>query len=309
MDTPQDRVPIVSLEARRLSRYLQTLPPEAWRQPSACASWRVDDVVAHLAGGALSCAESIAHGLQRDVTLEAGYPLANVLQEAKSIARELRRDMTLKTQRPEAEIMDATTVAQRDAEIVIAARKRLGEQLLLTFEATEHYFQEILAGCGPMDWDTPCFYRTRTLPVRTVLDLRMTELAIHGWDIRSRLEEAAPLFAESVPVLLDRIETRFGTPGSGDFRLGSKQPVPVCYRFELTGTMTRAYDLIVENDRSHLVCAEAENPEVTFRCETDLFILMMYRRLSLDGALATSTLFMNGDQALTLAFDRWLQGD
>ncbi len=229
-------------------RYLQTLSPDAWSQPSACAGWRVDDVVAHLAGGALSCAESIARGLKRDMMPEAGHPLTDVLQEAKSIAHELRRDMMPEMEKREATRVDATTMAQRDAQIVIAARKRLGERLLVTFKATHDYLQKVLAGCGPADWEIPCSHRTRVLTVRTLLDLRLAELAIHGWDIRSRLKAAAPLFAESVPVLMDRIRARFETPGYGGFRLAPEWSGPVCYRFELKGIINSPHDILVEND-------------------------------------------------------------
>lgn len=240
---------------------------------------------------------------------EAGHPLTDVLQEAKSIAHELRRDMMPEMGKREATRVDATTMAQRDAQIVIAARKRLGERLLVTFKATHDYLQKVLAGCGPADWEMPCSHRTRVLTVRTLLDLRLAELAIHGWDIRSRLKAAALLFAESVPVLMDRIRARFETPGYGGFRLAPEWSGPVCYRFELKGIINSPHDILVENDRAHFESAGATTPQVIFRCETALFILMMYRRLSLDEALASGALSIEGDQALTLAFERWLQGE
>ena len=197
MDAPADRVTLVRLESERLRHYLQSLPPEAWRQPSACPLWRVDDVVTHLAGGGLSCAASIARGLQGDAAPPMG-PLAaeattDVLRFAASLARELQRDRASAAGR---------TAAHR-AQIVIAARQRLGDQVLATFQATRDYLQQVIERCGPADLQTPCYHRLGVMPVQTLLDLRLTELAIHSWDIRSRLESDAPLSPESVPVLIE----------------------------------------------------------------------------------------------------------
>ena len=41
-------VTLIQAEAKRLAQYLATLPPDTWRQPSACQGWEVRDVVAHL---------------------------------------------------------------------------------------------------------------------------------------------------------------------------------------------------------------------------------------------------------------------
>jgi len=94
----------------------------------------------------------------------------------------------------------------------IACRERLGEQLLATFSTRDEELHHLLAGLTPQDWDKPCtFWRFMgNLPVRAFLPLTMQELAIHGWDIRSRLEATALLSAESLPVLMVWIPARFG---------------------------------------------------------------------------------------------------
>ena len=50
------------------------LTPEAWSRPSACAQWQVQDVVAHLVGGAELYAGSIARGLRGDTSPPRGAP-------------------------------------------------------------------------------------------------------------------------------------------------------------------------------------------------------------------------------------------
>ena len=49
--------------------------------------------------------------------------------------------------------------------------------------------------------------------------------------------------------------------------------------------------------------------DVTFRCNTDTFVLLMYRRLSLDAAIAAGRLAADGDLDMTAAFKAWLEGN
>ena len=48
MGAPEDTVKLISAESERLTQYLTTLSPEAWRTPSACERWQVRDVVAQV---------------------------------------------------------------------------------------------------------------------------------------------------------------------------------------------------------------------------------------------------------------------
>jgi hypothetical protein len=48
-------------------------------------------------------------------------------------------------------------------------------------------------------------------------------------------------------------------------------------------------------------------PHVTFRCTTDIFVLLIYRRLTLEPIMRAGHLAVAGDQGLTAAFDRWLK--
>jgi hypothetical protein len=139
------------------------------------------------------------------------------------------------------------------------------------------------------------------------LPLVIPELAIHGWDIRFRFATPAPLSAASVPVLLGRIPGLLAFPGVGRFRLDAKVPQPVCYRFALTGAVPGTYDIQVENDTARIAPVGAASPHVTFRCAADIFVLLMYRRLTLKPILQAGHLTVEGDPGLTAAFDRWLK--
>src|SRR5215813_9002353 len=99
------RVTLIQAEAERLAQYLATLPPDAWRQSSACPGWEVRDVVAHL----VEVAEDYQRRIARSVQGEMGPPPELALPGTVS---------------------DASI-----AQLAIAYRERLGETLLSTFRA------------------------------------------------------------------------------------------------------------------------------------------------------------------------------
>jgi uncharacterized protein (TIGR03083 family) len=284
MDAPASLVQRIQSEAARLTQYLHTLAPDAWIRPSACDRWEVRDVVGHLTWVAEFYVDTISRGVHGDISLRADRPPGDG---------------------PEAAAMNAY-IAQR----AVAWRERLGEQLLPTFRTRYEQLHHLLVGLSPQDWDKPCaFWRFMgNIPVRAFLPLAMQELAIHGWDIRSQLETTAPLSAESLSVLMARIPVRFGVPGYADFRLDAQAPAPVRYRFALSGVVPSTHDIVVENAKARMEPASTTTPHVTFRCETDIFVLMMYRRLTLEPVLVAGQLVVEGDQGLAMAFDQWLKG-
>jgi uncharacterized protein (TIGR03083 family) len=283
MDTPAHLVTVFHAEAERLAQYLDTLPPDAWTQPSPCVGWEVRDVVAHLTFIAEFYADVIARGVQGDTALLPDRPPGDG---------------------PELAAFHAYL-----AERAIAWRERAGEHLLATFRTRYAQLHHLLAGLAPEDWEKPCaFWRfAGNIPVRMFLPLVIPELAIHGWDIRSRFETPSPLSAASVPVLMARIPGLLAFPGVGTFRLGARAPKPVRYRFALTGAVPGTYDMQVENDTARIAPVDTAPPHVTFRCATDIFVLLMYRRLTLEPIMQAGHLAVDGDPGLIAAFDRWLK--
>jgi hypothetical protein len=146
-----------------------------------------------------------------------------------------------------------------------------------------------------------------TVPVQAYLLQTMQELAIHGWDIRSRLATAAPLSPDSLLLLLARIAVRLRGSVYAAFRLDAQYPAPVRYRLALTGAGSGTHDLVVENGTVRMEPAGTEPPHVTFRCEAERFVLLMYGRVTLEQLLAAGQLVVEGDRGLTTAFDQWLR--
>ena len=275
------RVALIQAEAERLAQYLATLSPDAWRQPSACQEWEVRDVVAHLVEVAQFYVRTITCGVQEDMA------------QPPELA-------------PPA-IAPAAFIAQS----AIACRVRLGEALLPTFRTRYAQLSALLAQLDPGDWEKLCYYASepRRRPVREFLALSVQELAIHGWDICSRLEPVFHLSPESVTVLVQHTPRRMGRPHRAVFPLPPEFPDPVRFRWELRGAVVDTYDIVVEHGQCRMEPAEASaTAQVTFRGEAETFVLMLYQRLPLTVATATGGLVIEGDGKLTAAFDRWLQG-
>ena len=277
MDSPERRVKIAIAESERLKQYLSSLPPEAWSKPSACDRWEVRDVVAHLAWVAESYTERIHESLQRDSSTPESQPAPGPVE--------------------------AASFAEGNAQRAISRRERVGDQVFSDFVKTDDQLNQLMATLGPQDWDKPHYYASLgTEPMRFRPDLWIQELAIHGWDIRSRLEPEAHPSDESLPVLMDVVPgqlTRF------IFSPRSRLSEPIRYRWELTGAGARNSDVVVEGDKASVEPAGTGKADVIFRCETETFAFIAYRRLAIDAANATGRLTIEGDSKLACDFQRW----
>src|SRR5262245_48685274 len=281
MEALAARIALIQAEAEGLAQYLTTLPPDAWRQPSACKGWEVRDVVAHLVEGAQFYVRTITRGVQGDMT-----------------------------QPPEL-VPLALTRAALIAQSAITCRERLGEALLPTFRARYAELSALLAQLDPGDWEKLCYYASepRSRPVREFLALSVQELSIHGWDICSRLDPAFHLAPESIAVLVQHTPRRLGRPHRAVFPLPPEFPDAVRFRWELRGAVVDTHDIVVEHGRCRMEPADASaTAQVIFGAEAGTFVLLLYQRLPLTVATAIGDLVVEGDGKLITAFDRWLQG-
>ncbi len=118
------------------------------------------------------------------------------------IARGLQGDLTPFAGRPPAGSMNAASGAERIAERVLAARKRLGHDILTAFDDTTDHFNHLVTRLPADQAETAGYHPGNILSIRTFVGLRLLEVVIHGWDIRSQLEPSAPLSPESAAVLV-----------------------------------------------------------------------------------------------------------
>jgi hypothetical protein len=238
----------------------------------------VRDVVGHLVLGAELYTSVVSRGLQGDTAPLQGFPEAGSVNAASA-----------------SPLLDQLSVARRES---------LGKQLLPTFNATGVQLSQLLTRIGPQDWETVCYHPAGLLPVRMFVDLRLTELVMHGWDIRSRFEPAASLAPESLPAFLDVLAAVVDWA----FWPGPQPATPARYRFEVTGTVPMSLDIVVAGEQARIELGGTARASVIFRCTTETFVFVMYGRLTPQDALAHGRLTVDGAAALVTAFAQWFRG-
>ena len=278
METPEYRLKLIQQESERLGHYLHALHATDWHQPSACQHWAVHDVVGHLILGAELYTQVVMRGLQGDVSPLQGLPAAGSV--------------------------NAATASPLFAQWSVARRQALGTDLLSTFHATCAQLQQVLTGVQPQAWATPCYHPAGVLPVQVFVDLRLTEVVMHGWDIRSRFEPAATLAPESLATFLDVLTAVIGWAFWPDV----PPATPVRYRFALTGTPSRDLDIVVGQEGVRLEASSTVPAQVYGRCRPETFVFVISGRLSLADAVTQGRLSIEGDSALVTAFTQWFRG-
>jgi hypothetical protein len=107
--------------------------------------------------------------------------------------------------------------------------------------------------------ETACYHPANLLPVRTFVGLRLCELVVHGWDIRSPLEPTAALSPESAAVL-EEWWPEFVTWG---FQPDTSLVTGGRFRFVFTGNGLPPYDLIVDGETVRMAPAAQGLAHVT----------------------------------------------
>ena len=278
MDAIEDRVEQVRLESERLIQYLENLPQEAWGKQSACDGWTVADVAAHLTGGGRFYTSIVLRGFQGHTTPPEGFPFPfDAPQEVLSAA---------------------------NLKVAVSYRNDLGEGLLAEFRSTNDQMNQTFADISGDGWETPCFHSIDVIPARMVLSLRMFELALHGWDIRSSLDPNAKLLRENLPMsmeILQAVSPHFVYPAAGKAATGR-------YRFRLSGACSGDYEIVAEEGPGKLKPAGQEPADFIFRCTTEDFILLLTHRLPLQSAIRDQQLTIANGKELPSGFDDWFQG-
>jgi uncharacterized protein (TIGR03083 family) len=272
-----DVIELISAEASQLQDFLAGLNPEAWARPSACAGWTVGDVVAHLTQGARTWSEAITRARAGDFNPPPGQPPLRPGERGSA------------------------ATAQR----AIDFHQGMGEAALLqTFVSDYQRLHQVLLTLQPEDWHKPCFHRRGVLPIRDYVGLRLQELTVHGWDMRTAFDDTATLSERPLPVLVELAQRWL----SNSFHPAPRLAAPVRYRFDVTGPVPMRQDVLVSQDSFQVVPVADIGADVTFRCHTGDYILLVYGRLPLDRAVDSGRLEIEGDRAQALLFSTLFQG-
>lgn len=274
MDSLAEKVRLVREESARIGEYLATLSPSAWSTQSACDAWQVRDVVAHITGAMDMFGPNIGRGAAGDASPPEGFPNAG---EGDQVAR-----------------------LAANAQRAIDLRNNLGSDLLATYNERRSRFDDALSKLGEQDKNKPCYHPAGIISVETYLNLRITELIVHEWDIRSSLEPAAALSQASLPAILEMFPVfvvgRLFNPGAG-------LPAATRFRFELTGSVSGSYDIVAgAGQKAQMETAGQRHPEVTFTCDAQTFVLLVYSRITLEKAMEGGFITVSGDRGLAAQF-------
>ena len=270
------RVAVAKQLAANIRQYLGELTPEQWELPSACAEWQVRDVVSHLLGGAERQAESMERGRGGDSNPPAGFVP------------------------PDPAALSATN-AQRD----IDRRNLLAGNYLEAFDASYEALHRQFDAFGEGSWDTLCWHvRRGAMTAASYVELRIQEIAIHDWDIRSAFQPDAGLDPNCVPVLLDMSPTWLGMC----FRPSARLAKPVVYGFNVGPEEPRQFRMNVTGDAFQMVPGQASQADLSLSATAEQYLLFTYGRLTAAEGISSGKLTVNGDTAHLDRFEVWFKG-
>lgn len=283
MTTTSNGINLLEREAEELLDFLRGLPAAAWQTPSACEGWTVADVIGHLTSVDLS--NRLLRGLDGDHSPPEGSPAPDQHDE-DAFARNIYQRAIDATQQLADGLLDDFT--QRINETVTLFRQVANDQ-----------------------WDNLVYWPPGPMSVLTLLTQRIAELTMHGWDIRSRLEDDYHLSDGSVTALLDTVDRAARRAFRPDPLLQGRS---LRYRFSMTRPRRRTLDLILSDALARIVAdgtaAATEPADVTFQCDGETCVLVMYGRLTPDAAVGARRLSVaGGDAYLASTFgDRFVGG-
>ena len=284
MTTTSNGIDLLEHEAVQLLDFLQGLPSEAWQTASACEAWTIADVVGHLTSVDLS--NRLVRGLGGDHSPPEGSPA------------------------PEQHDEDA--FAQSIYQRGIDASHRLVDGLFDDFTQRINETVVLFRQMQAYQWDNLVYWPPGPISLRTLLTQRIAELTMHGWDIRSRLEYDYHLSDGSVTALLDTVDRAARRAFRPDPSLEER---PLSYRFQIDRPQERVIDLVLSDAVAQIIEGAADNPpeeqpRVTFECDGETCVLILYGRLTPANAIAARRLTVAcGDAYLAGTFgDRFVGG-
>ena len=269
----EHRVEVAKRLATNIRAYLGELTAEKWESSSACSEWRVRDVVSHLIGGAERQTESMERGRGGDSNPPAGF---SVLDPAELSAINAQRDIDRSNQL-EGHFLESFDVSYR--------------KLHQEFDQYQGDAWKMLA------WHA----RRGAMPASAYVELRIQELAIHDYDIRSSFQLGAGLDPDSVPILLDMTPRWLRMC----FRPSERLTRPVVYRFNV-GCET--YCMEVTGDEFNMETGDASQVDLSLSASGEDYLLFTYGRLSAVDGMALGKLIAVGDQSHLDQFEAWFKG-
>ena len=252
--------------SRRIEDFLSALSPEELSSQSACDGWTVGDVVGHLLERGRPIPDQIERGLGGDLSATPGFTDDPPVSEDQ-----FRLDLD-----------------RRAVEI----RKELGDRLLPEFDLVNKEFDRVLSLVDEDDWEKLCYHRLRPETVRSKVDIRIAELAMHEWDMRWALDKNAVLAEESLPGLVNAS----GRAVRRAFRPDPSRPRPVRYRFLLSSPPLDSVDVVLSGEGASFDRGASASADVVFRCSSATYSMVIFGRWKLDAVIGDGLISAEGDK-------------
>ncbi len=85
-------------------------------------------------------------------------------------------------------------------------------------------------------------------------------------------------------------------------------PLPIRYRFQVTGPTPYSVDVVVTEEKQYMDVASNEDSQVTFQSDGEIYIMLMYGRITPSQALADGRMSAQGDKGFVTAFSEHFTG-
>ena len=280
----QQRLNALQSVSDQITQYLRSLPPGSLDLPSACDRWQVGDVVGHLIRGSDFYHSTVSLGLAGETSAPPG--------------------------RVPAGSESGASAADGIADASIARRRQLGDDALLpAFIESNDRLIGLLSTLKPEQRDLPCYHGAGLVPAGNFIELRANELTVHYWDIRSRFDGDFLPVPEGLDAALQMVRQSLGAGAlRWGFWPGPALETPVRFRFQVEQPIPATADILVHGDEASLADPGTGPADVTFRCETGVFILLMFGRLTVAEAGERGLLQVEGDPGLASRFSQWFRG-
>ena len=153
--------------------------------------------------------------------------------------------------------------------------------------------------------------------VKALITDDLAALALTVYVTLARLDRTAVLSPNTARAKVEITATR-GRSGwmvgrvprwvSNAFRPGLDLPTPMRYRFDVQKPVPVQEDFLVKGDSFQADPVGSEPADVTFHCNTGTYILLIYGRLAVEGAIAAGRLTVDGSREQAANFTAWFQG-
>jgi uncharacterized protein (TIGR03083 family) len=234
----------------RTRALLDQLPPDGLTAQSACADWKVYQVVSHIGS------QPAIH----QAVLEAG------LRGAAPMTDEQRRAIW--------DHFDSLGPTE----------------VLPEFKRTNEAYHTLVDSLSDQELGQAVPWIFGQTPVAMVIASRLNEQVLHEWDIRWAQDRGATLNSDAVPALLEVNLTPARVSGlAKPDRAGQLQGQTVRFRLSDSGSTGSgaSYDLRLQPDAVSLAPSAGDSPALTVDLPAEAFIRLIWGRLPLDQALAS----------------------